>query len=153
MRTRIERGTRRRRSGSALLLALMIVTVTAVMSMAYLQLSLTKNREQKTSVDAKRAFYVAEAGLSESMYGLAIGKSGNVGSPGLPARFGSGVYWVTEKDEGQGRSTLTSTGLCGAGRAAVSLVVEKSSNSVGALGVFGDQHVTVLSGAKIDSWD
>jgi len=58
----------RRRRGSALLPALMIVTVLVVLSMAWLQLSLTKNREHMSSADTKRAFYKALAdGLHERL--------------------------------------------------------------------------------------
>lgn len=141
------------RTGSALLAAVFVVAMVAVMSMAYLQLSLNKNREQKAAVDAKRAFYIAEAGLSEALLSIAAGQSGNVGSEALPARFGDGVFFVTAKDEGGGKTTLTSVGLCGCGRSAVSLVIDVKKEGVAALGVFSDGTVTIGRNALIDSYD
>lgn len=141
------------RRGSALVAALMIVVIASTVSMIYLQLSLSKNREGRACVDTKRAFYMAEAGLSEGFYGIVTGKSGSVASPSLPAQFGNGLFFVTSKDEGQGRTSLTSTGLCGAGRATLSIVLERDSESVGALGLFGDRSVTIGAGSRIDSYD
>jgi len=139
--------------GSALLPALMIVTVLVVLSMGWLQLSLTKNREHTNSADTKRAFYIAEAGLSEAFAGLVAGRSGNVGGPGLPAQFGNGVFWVTAEEEDGGKVTLRSTGLAGSGRVALSIVVENMAETIASKGAFGNQRVDVLGGARIDSFD
>jgi hypothetical protein len=84
---------------------------------------------------------------------LASGQSGNVGSAALPAKFGDGVFFVTAKDEGNGKTTLTSIGLVGCGRSAVSIVVEKKKNGIASLGVFSDGTITVERGALIDSYD
>ncbi|MFN0244284.1 MAG: hypothetical protein ACKVWV_15460 [Planctomycetota bacterium] len=141
------------RRGTAIVAALVVVTVVAVLSVAYLQLSMSKNREQRASVDAKRAFYIAEAGLSEAFAGLAIGKSGNVANSTLPARYANGAFWVEAKDETNGRMTLKSTGMCGTGRTSVSVVVEHAGAPIGSLGVFGRDTLTVNAGAQIDSYD
>ncbi len=147
------RSDRRNQSGTAIVAALVVVTVVSVLSMAYLQLSMSKNREQRSSVDAKRAFYIAEAGLAEAYAGLVAGKSGNVGNGTIPARFANGAFWVESVDEGDGRRTLTSTGMCGTGRSALSVVVENVPEPVGALGVFGDQGLFVGEGVLIDGYD
>lgn len=139
--------------GSVVVPALVLVVIVSTMSMIFIQQSLAKNKEQRMSVDSKRAFYMAEAGLSEAFNGLCIGKSGNVGSPDEPARFANGVFWTTATEEGQGRVTLQSTGLCGAGRATLSIVVERAPDTIGAMGFFGDTSVNVASGAVIDSYD
>ncbi len=141
------------RSGAAIVAALVVVMVVSVLSMAYLQLSMSKNREQSSSVDAKRAFYIAEAGLAEAYAGLVAGKSGNVANGTIPARFANGAFWVEAVDEGEGRRTLTSIGMCGTGRSALSIVVENIPESVGALGVFGDQGLTIGQGVTIDGYD
>lgn len=133
--------------------ALLVVFAVATLSMIQLQLDLSKAREQRTAVDTKRAFYMAEAGLAEAFHGIASGKSGNVGTADEPARFANGIFFTTAKEEGLGRVTLTSTGLCGAGRAALSIVVERTSSSVASLGFFGDELVAVEGGATIDSYD
>jgi hypothetical protein len=129
------------------------VLLTATLSMIYLQVSMAKNKEQRGSVDAKRAFYMAEAGLAEAFNGLCMGKSGDVGTEDLPAEFANGLFFVTAKDEGQGRTTLKSTGLCGAGRATLSIVVARQPDEIASRGFFADQGVTVEPGAFIDSYD
>lgn len=148
-------GTKARndRSGSAIVAALIVVTVVAVLCVAYLQLSMSKSREQRSSVDAKRAFYMAEAGLAEAYAGLVAGKSGNVANSIIPARFANGAFWVEATDEGEGRRTLMSTGMCGTGRSALSIVVENVPEALGALGVFGDQGLTIGQGVTIDGYD
>jgi hypothetical protein len=141
------------RRGTAIIPALLVVLLTATLSMIYLQVSMAKNKEQRSSVDAKRAFYMAEAGLAEAFNGLCMGKSGDVGTEDLPAEFANGLFYVTAKDEGQGRTTLKSTGMCGAGRATLSIVVARQPDEIASRGFFADQGVTVEPGAYIDSYD
>ncbi len=152
-RVRSSRSARSDRRGTAIIAGLMVVTLVSVLSMAYLQLSMSKNREQRSSVDAKRAFYIAEAGLAEAYAGLVAGKSGNVANSSIPARFANGAFWVESVDEGDGRRTLTSTGMCGTGRTSLSIVVENVPEPVGALGVFGDRGVSIGEDVLIDGYD
>lgn len=140
-------------AGSALLSGLLVVMTLAVLSAAFLARTIDKHRRTQASADTKRSFYVAEAGLAESLLGLVQGKSGNVASDVRPAAFGGGVFWVTTEDAGEGRIGLKSTGLCGRGRTALSIVVEKVPQSVSSLGLFGGQAMTVESGCTIDSYD
>lgn len=139
--------------GSVLMAALFVVIMVGALSMAYLQLSMNKNREQQGAADAKRAFYMAEAGLSEAYGGLVRGKSGNVGSDIVPARFGNGVFWVVAENLGDNKLCLTSTGLCGSGRASISLVVENKRPTIASRGVFSQNAITIQAGAVIDSFD
>lgn len=141
------------RRGSAMIAALLVVFAVATLSMIHIQLDLSKAREQRAAVDTKRAFYMAEAGLAEAFNGIVSGKSGNVGTPDEPARFANGIFFATAHEEGLGRVTLTSTGLCGAGRATLSIVVERTSSSVASLGFFGDDMVSIESDAIVDSYD
>jgi len=141
------------RRGSAMIAALLVVFAVATLSMIHVQLDLSKAREQRTAVDTKRAFYMAEAGLAEAFHGVVAGKSGNVGTPDEPARFANGIFFTTAEEEGLGRVTLTSTGMCGAGRATLSIVVERSSSAVGAMGFFGDESVSIEASALVDSYD
>ncbi len=143
----------RSRRGGAMVAALLVVFAVATMGMIHVQLDLSKAREQRGAVDSKRAFYMAEAGLAEGFHGIAMGKSGNVGTAEEPARFANGVFFTTADEEGDGRVTLTSTGLCGAGRATLSIVIERTSESAASRGFFGDEQVTVEGGALVDSYD
>lgn len=145
-------GPHERRRGSALVPALMVVMLMAVLSMCYLQLSLSKDRESRSEVDSKRAFYQAEAGLAEGYLALATGGSGAVASESVPARLGNGVFWVTAEEHGD-RVTLKSTGLSGLGRASLSTTLQRSAASVASLGVFANQEVTLAAGAQVDAYD
>jgi hypothetical protein len=144
---------RRGQRGSVLFAALAVVVTIAVLGSCLLQLSAAASREQVQRIDTKRAFYIAEAGLSEAWYGLKVGKSGNVGTADLPASYGDGLLWVEAEDLGGGRTSLVSTGLCGTGRFALSIVVESDSSSVGALGFFADESLSIGEGARVDSYD
>lgn len=141
------------RRGSAMIAALLVVFAVATLSLIHVQLDLSKAREQRVAVDTKRAFYMAEAGLAEAFHGVVSGKSGNVGTEDEPARYANGIFFTTAKEEGYGRVTLTSTGMCGAGRATLSILVERTSNGIGAMGFFGDQEVVVEPNAVVDSYD
>jgi hypothetical protein len=141
------------RRGTAILPALIVVVMVATLSMVYVQMSLSKNKEQRVSVDSKRAFYMAEAGLAEGFNGLCMGKSGNVASEDVPAEFGAGLFWTKATELGNGRVKLESTGLAGAGRATLAITCERSSDQVGSLGFFGGNRTSVEGGATIDSYD
>jgi hypothetical protein len=152
MRMQAGRSSNHSRRGNALVPALMAVMLTAALCVSYLALSLSKNRESQVSVDSKRAFYVAEAGLAEAYYGLARGLSGAVASESTPARFGNGVYWVSCEDQGD-RVTLRSTGLSGLGRAALSTTLRKAQASVASLGLYANRGLSLRSGALVDAYD
>jgi len=141
------------RRGSALVVALIVVMMIGALSMSYLQMSMNKNREQQMAADAKRAFYMAEAGISEAYAGLRRGKSGNVGTDIVPARFGNGLFWVKAEELGNGHTCLTSTGMCGAGRACISIVVTNDNPTPAANGCFGEQGIAIGFASLIDSYD
>lgn len=142
-----------RRRGSVMIAGLLVVFAVATVSAIYLQLSLSKARTQRTGIDTKRSFYMAEAGLAEGFFAVATGESGNVGTEDDPALFADGVFWVEAEECGSGRVSLRSTGLCGAGRTALSMVVERAADTVPSLGFFANTQLTVGSGATIDSYD
>ncbi len=141
------------RAGSALGIALMVVIAMAVLGTCMLQLHGSLTRRQVQSIDNKRAFYLAEAGLSEAVFGLSSGMTGNVATPEQPAAFGDGLFWVESNYLENGQTQLMSTGLCGGGRASLTIVVEKKSSSVASLGIFGDQLMQIQSGSTIDAYD
>ena len=143
----------RSRRGAVLIPAIICVMSVAMLSTAYMQISMDKSREARAAVEQKQAFYVAEAGLAEGFLALAQGKSGAVASPDLPAGFGSGIFWVDSHDLGGGRISLRSTGLVGRGRASLSMTLQRHADSLGSFGIFSDQDVHVGSGALLDSYD
>jgi len=139
------------RRGSALSAALMVVTLMSMLSAALLQMTAQLSRQQVSSVDNIRAFYMAEAGLSESIYGLRSGFGGNVGSQEYPVAYGDGLFWVEATDQGAGRTLLESTGLVGVGRFSLAATAEHK-DSVAARGLFAQDSLTVGAGSTIDSF-
>lgn len=150
---RIGRMASSARRGAALVPALIAVLVVSAMSAGLLQLSSAVTRRQQGSVSTNRAFYIAEAGLVEAYTGLAIAKTGNVGSPAAPAVFGDGLFWVEARVNADDTVTLESTGMYGAGRATLSMVVEPIEITLSSLGVYTTEDLRVNPDTLMDSFD
>jgi len=136
-----------------LIATLILVAMVAAVSACLFQLDSSRARRQIASTDNKRAFNIAEAGISEGFYGLQIGKTGNVGSSTEPACFGDGLFWVTATDLGGNIVGLESTGMCGSGRVTLSLVVHCKPVSIASLGMLGANDVAIGTGATVDGYD
>ena len=141
------------RRGSALIASLVVVVLMAGLGAGLIQLQSAVSRRHATSVDTKRALYVAEAGIAEAFSAIAVGKSGFVGTPEVPAAFAGGVYWVEATEDEEGRIVLDSTGLYGTGRFAISAVVQRQVNPIGVNGVCGQSAVDVGAGCIVDGYD
>ena len=68
------------RRGGALLFALIVVTSVTAICVSLLRLTNVAANRQRHAVDDKRAFYLAEAGLSQAYFGLGAGMTGQVGT-------------------------------------------------------------------------
>lgn len=141
------------RRGSALVLSLVAVATVVVLAASFSQFASSVANRQTQAVNRKRAFYMAEAGLSEAFAGLTCGKSGNVGSPEAPALFGDGVFWVEATELGPGVVRLESTGMVGTGRAELALVARRGEASVAALGAFSEGSLALGQGSLVDAYD
>lgn len=146
-------GTDPRRRGSALIASLMVVMVVAGLGVCLIRLHSASTRRQVHLIDRKRAFYVAEAGLSEAFLAISQGKSGRVGSEEVPAAFGAGVYWVDATPTEDGNIELKSNGLCGVGRVSLSIVLRPQVDPVAARGVFSGTDLIVQPGVVVDGFD
>lgn len=144
------RGSRR---GGVLIATLVLVMTIAAVAACLFQIDSMRARRQLASVDNKRAFNIAEAGLAEGFYGLTIGKTGAVGTQESPAGFGGGLFWVEATDMGDDVVGLESTGMYGSGRVSLSLVAKRSPESIASLGVFGGDEVVVGALASIEAYD
>lgn len=153
MKRRLGRVAQGGRAGSALLASLMIVIVISGLGVVMVQLHSSVTKKQVQAIDQRRAFYVAEAGLSEAFLAVSQGKSGNVGSQAVPASFGRGLYWVEAAELDDGDVALFSTGLCGTGRFAVSAVIRRSTTPLASLGVFADSEMVIEAGVQVDGFD
>ncbi len=138
------------RRGGALLFSLIVVMTVSLLSLGLLQLTNSLGRRQKYSVEDKRAFYVAEAGLAEAYYGLSTGGTGDVGSITAPVTLGGGLVWVEATEEENGNLRLTSNGLHGAGRSTLEIVVEPIEEP---FGIFSDGPIEISEPVLIDGYD
>src|SRR5262245_4976056 len=141
------------RRGSALVMSLVAVATVVVLSVSFSQFASSVASRQAQAVHRKRAFYLAEAGLSESFAGFTLGKSGNVGTKAEPARMGEGLFWVEAYELDGGLVRLDSTGMIGTGNAKLSMVVRRGETNVASLGVFSNGLVTLGPGSLVDAYD
>ncbi|MCE9596324.1 MAG: hypothetical protein K8S98_19195, partial [Planctomycetes bacterium] len=134
-------------------MALFAAASVAVLATCLLQLSGSSQKRQLASVDLRRAFYLADAGLAEAYGGVTIGKTGNVGSAAAPAKLGNGVLWVEATTIDDDHVRLESVGMCGRARANLEMTVERGEESVATLGMFAHQPLTVPPGSTIKGFD
>lgn len=144
---------RNKRRGSALVVALVAVTAVAVLGAGLVQVAGSQLRRHGHSIDTKRALYLAEAGVAEAWLAIAQGKSGNVGTSTSPALLNGGLYWVEADWLPADQIALRSTGLAGTGRFAIETVVQRPSNPLADLGLFGEDEVRVGTQSVVDAWD
>ncbi len=138
------------RAGGALLLAVTLVALTAVAAGAILALSSATSGRQSAAVDNKRAFYLAEAGLSEAYAGLGDGYTGHLGTSDEPAAIGEGLVWVEAALLDQQHLRLHSSARCGKGQAALEVIVERVELPIG---FFSDEPIELEAPFLLDGYD
>ena len=142
-----------RKRGNLLIVSIVFVMMVASMGVVMLQMHTASSRRQLQATDNKRALYIAEAGLAEAFVAIAQGKSGNIGTAEQPAIYGDGVFWVEATPGVDDEVGLVSTGLCGTGRFALSIVLERQADTLASLGFYANQDVSIGVGAVIDGYD
>ncbi len=147
----LRRNNRNGQTGTALISSLFLVTLVTAMGAGLVQVSTVSTKKQITSIDTTRSLYVAEAGLSEAFLAVAQGRSGVLASAEEPAEFGDGYYWVEATSLPDDQVQLESTGMVGHGRFTLSMVLHRSINEVGTLGMCGLNEVTIGEGAQLDT--
>jgi len=141
------------REGAALVFSIVAVMVVSILAASFLQLALSVTRRLSASSDAAQALNIAEAGLAEAYTGLAVAKTGNVGSEAQPAVLGGGLFWV-EATEHAGRMVeLECTAMYGTGRAKLGMVCELVAIGVTSLGIFSDDDLRMNPDVRLDSYD
>lgn len=145
--------SRSKRHGGALLLSVVAVMVVSILAAGFLNLTLSVTRRMNASADSARALELAEAGLAEAYTGLALARTGAIGSEAAPAVFGDGLLWVEVLEHASGRVELRSTALHGSGRATLGLVAQPTTLSVGSLGFFTSEDLRLNPDVRLDSYD
>jgi hypothetical protein len=142
-----------RERGAALIYSVLAVMVVSILAVGFMQLTLAVTRRLNSTSDTVQALNLAEAGLAEAYTGLAVAKTGNVGSIDAPAVFGGGLVWVEATEHSSGLVELESTAMYGTGRATLGLVCEPVARSVSSLGFFTLEDLRLNPDVRLDSYD
>lgn len=117
------------RRGSIFLIATILVFIVMGAAAAFLMPSLLRHRGTMLNIEASRAFFDAEAGISHAMDDLNEQNSGNLGSQTAPIDYQGGQYYVSTVDNGDQTYTITSVGIVNNTRSTVTSVVERTVKS------------------------
>ena len=139
--------------GSVTIAAVLAVVVVFGLAMATLQFSLATTRRQAESVDRKQATFLAEVGLAEAYAGIAVGKTGNVGTQDEPAAIGDGIFWVETTDLGSDVVEVRSTAFYGTEGVTVGLVTERVQHTLASMGLFTAEAPMINPWVHLDSYD
>src|SRR5262245_26843086 len=86
----------RRQRGAALVMIVFAVVGLAALSAGLMYVGLGRAKEQRGEQEKIHAEYVCQAGLSQAMYQLQRGMSGNVATQNNPSAWGTSEFWVQE---------------------------------------------------------
>lgn len=138
--------------GSALVTAVIVLSVLAVLSTAYLRMSLSTNREVTSRIDNERSFFLAESAVGEGISALRGGGSGNVASQAQPAYLSDGMMWVESTDLGGLEWQLDARAAVGSGRTALQVIVNGTGSTYGS-GLMAVEFFDWGNNGMVDSWN
>lgn len=143
----------RRQAGSTLVVVALLLAAVAMLSMSFLMVLQSSQKENQGSRQGLAALYACEAGLSQAVKQLSLGQSGDVGTSYQPLVAGEQSYWVEATSIGDGRIALESHGLDDDSRMDVELVVQPAKTGFFRWAAFGDEEMHLDSNARTDSYD
>jgi len=137
--------------GSALLIALFMVSTIAVMSAAYLMISVESLQSSRAATEEVQAFYMAEAGLN----GVVAELFSSAADGDIEDRwsFQTGRCWVEKTELADGNSLVLATGVVGNRAQTLQMVIAQPSTSVFQGGAFGKDSLVLDDQATVDSYD
>jgi hypothetical protein len=157
-RLRISRAAPRR--GAALFIALVLALAMAGLCAALLAVNLSTKRSRVQDQGGQRAFYAAEAGLSDGFMQLTeglikpeVGQTVWIGSPDEPVALGNSTYWVEIQPQGSRGYLIASTGSDDRDHSRLGLVLGKKPDGFFQWAAFGADGVVLDQNAFIDSYD
>jgi hypothetical protein len=139
--------------GSALTMMTFSVAAMIALSAALLITAAGDSREERGAREGMHARYVAQAGLSQAMYQLSRGQSGQVGTATAPQSFGRSRFWVTATNLATDLIQLRSTGVDDRRGACSELVVRSVPNTIYRFGAFGRENLHLDSNTRVDSYN
>jgi hypothetical protein len=141
------------RRGVSLFMVTFSVSVLATLSLSMVMVNTAVTREQQTEKHQIASLLAAESGVSDAVFSMNNGGTGDVGSLANPVETSGAKYWVDATDLGNGLVALTSTGLDGGDGSRVEVTLQKTSSSIWTWGAFGDEELGMDSNAHVDSYD
>lgn len=153
MKTVRIRETRPGRRGAALIMILMAMLGLVSLTVAMVAMNLGFSGEMRETQKTIRCGYLCQAGLSQSMYQLQRGMSGNVGTQTNPASWAGARFWVEATPVTPEVTRLVATGIDGGSGASQELDVRAVPNTIWRYGAFGREWLHQDSNARVDSFD
>lgn len=141
------------RRGASLFMVTFSVSILATLSLSMVVVNNSVTREQQSARHQISSLLAAESGVSDAVFALNNGGTGDVGSLANPVESESTQYWVEATDLGNGLVTLSSTGLDGSNGSRVEVTMQQVNNSIWTWGAFGDESLMMDSNARVDSYD
>lgn len=149
-----------RRRGSAIVFAIIIAITIAVLAMALLATNLSTEKARVAGKDSQRAFYAAEAGLSDAYVRISnetIDFTGAppyfVGTPANPISLAETTYFVEIEPVGDYGYILSSTGIDNNYVAKLELRILQPPSGFFQYAAFGAEGVNLKSNSFIDSYN
>ena len=153
-------GSLRSRRGIALVFALASAAILGGLAWALLVMNLGTERVRVQAKDYQRAFYAAEAGLSDAYVRMSTGiidtrvdLPAAVGSAEEPMMLGPISYWVEIDAAGSRRFSLRSTGFHDRAQERLEMILGRAPTGFFQYAAFGAEGVLLESNAFIDSFD
>jgi hypothetical protein len=148
------------RRGAALLYAAIIAIAMGGMCIALLGMNMSTTKVRVQTQNSERAFYAAEAGLSDAFMQMdesLIAPPGTtpvtIGTPGAPVALGTSSYSVVISRIDSRSYSLASTGVDGRASERLELVMSEKPTGFFQYAAFGSDGVVLNSNAFIDSYD
>ena len=140
-------------SGSTLVVVALLMAAVAMLSLSFLTMLRSSQKENQGSRESLSALYACEAGLTAAVDDLTRGGSGVLGTKNNPIGLGGQFYWVEAADIGNGRTQLSSYGRDERTQMGVELVVQRTPGGFFHWAAFGDESLQLDASARTDSYD
>ena len=148
------------RRGAALLIALVLALAMAGLCTALLAVNVSTGRSRVQDQGGQRAFYAAEAGLSDAFMQLTegtlevgVGETAWIGTPEEPVELGNSTYWVEVQSQGSRGYLLAATGTDDNDESRLGLLLGKKPDGFFQWAAFGSDSVVLDQNAFVDSYD
>jgi len=141
------------RRGSTLVVVSLLMAAVAMLSLSFLMVLRSTQKENQGSRESLSALYACEAGLTAAVDDLVTGGTGAINSANQPHAFGSQSFWVESNDIGDGRISLVAHGRDDDARMNVELIVKPLAQGFFRWAAFGDESMHMDSNSRTDSYD